>query len=270
MPNVLKYVHKTVCVTCCCFLFLSTTTISRSKCLASSYTTERNVLLNHWLSLLTTNTELLWTHTHTHAHHACIHTHYGPLPSMSLLFMGGVSPQTGGLFRPDTEASVVAAENMHTYLYTGHTHGYNEYPAHVWFLSWINCSSLPDAVMTVSCWGRAAGPEVDPHGAGGGGAAVERREDMCEGLCIKQATRDQGVFYGAKLNHVSVHTWPCHEWKKPEQFSRIVCLYCDCACVSGCEVAMETAVTEKTITVHVTGLPLYESSSLRNTSLNPQ
>ena len=81
-------------------------------------------------SLQKTNTGLLWTHTcmHTHTH---THTHYGPLPSMSLLFLGGASPQTGGLFRPDTEASVVAAENMHTYLYTGHTHGYNEYPAHL-------------------------------------------------------------------------------------------------------------------------------------------
>ena len=33
---------------------------------------------------------------------------------------------------------------------------------------------------------------------------------------------------------------------------------------------METAVTEKTINVHVTGLPSYYKSSFRNTSVHPQ
>ena len=38
--------------------------------------------------------------------------------------------------------------------------------------------------MTVSCRGRAADPEVDPHGVGRGGTTVERREGMCGGSWV--------------------------------------------------------------------------------------
>ena len=45
-------------------------------------------------------------------------------------------------------------------------------------LTWT-VSTLPDAVLTVSCWGRTAGPEVDSHSIG---TAEGRRKGMSEGL----------------------------------------------------------------------------------------